>query len=78
MPPAFHGAKQSERQHERKEMIQEAEHQQRRDQRLLVVATEPDQDRRIEHAEPGRRVAGKTQQRRYDENRRKRKYPDIR
>ena len=49
-------------------MIQQTEHEERGDQRLLVVAAKSDQKRCIEYADSCRRVAGEAQQGRGDED----------
>ena len=58
-------------------MIQKTEHQKRRKQLLAVLAAEPDQDRRIEHAKSRRSMAGEAQERRRDEDRHQTKQADI-
>jgi hypothetical protein len=50
-------------------VVQETEHQKRSDQRFLFLAAQSEQNRSIEHADAGRRMACETEQRRGDEYR---------
>ena len=58
-------------------MIQDPKHQERGNQRLLVVAAKPEQYRCIEYTYACRGMARETEQGRGDEDADERKHPDI-